>query len=68
MEPIVVVEEDCFPRLSRCIGEDHEVIVLFEEERRPVFLAFSDLEDKVVHGDGLIFYRDEIAMEAFGPC
>ena len=61
------MEEDCSSCLSRRIGEDREVLVLFEEDCYPVFLAFYDLEDQVVHVEGLIFGQDEIAMEAFGP-
>ena len=61
------MEEDCFSCLSCCIGEDHEVLVLFEEDCDPVFLAFGNLEDQVVHVKGLVFCQDEITMEAFGP-
>ena len=68
MKPSIVVEEDCFPRLSRRIGKDREVLVLFEEECQSEFLAFGNLEAQVVHVEGLVFYPDEIAMEAFGPC
>ena len=68
VKPILVVEEDCFPRFSRCIGEDHEVLVLLEEEYHPMFVAFNDLKGRAVYDKGIVSNQDEISMEVIGPC